>query len=166
MARAATLETVATGSAPAVERATPTSDDVRQFRHKIILGHFSPLTRLTTRCVVHCSLYPYLLHADRCMQFDVVTNSRLQDSSNRNFAKSFVYDIALAQSSGTIPSDEDLVVVVDGIGASYPFRVAADVYATALAASLRVFYYQRNGVALDTTWYPWLGLDFDHLNRF
>jgi len=83
-----------------------------------------------------------------------------KDSSNRNFAKSFVYDIALAQSSGTIPSDEDLVVVVDGIGASYPFRVAADVYATALSASLRVFYYQRNGVALDTTWYPWLGLDF------
>ena len=91
--------------------------------------------------------------------------SPIQDSSNRNFAKSFVYDIALAQSSGTIPSDEDLVVVVDGIGASYPFRVAADVYATALAASLRVFYYQRNGVALDTTWYPWLGLECDHLNR-
>ena len=80
------------------------------------------------------------------------TESTPDNDRGANFAKAFVYDVALAASTGDLPLDTDLVVVVDGIGASRPFRIAQDVYATALAASLRVFYYQRNGVALDTTW--------------
>ena len=62
-----------------------------------------------------------------------------------------MYEIDLDDTDVPLPHNTPLVLVVDALGRSMPFRVAKDVYSSLLKTALRAFWFQRNGVALHST---------------
>jgi endoglucanase len=49
---------------------------------------------------------------------------------------------------GALDEEGEFVVVVDGIGRSYPFRIAREVWQRAVYVSGSGFYHQRSGIEL------------------
>ncbi|HEX8906628.1 MAG TPA: glycoside hydrolase family 9 protein, partial [Longimicrobiaceae bacterium] len=56
----------------------------------------------------------------------------------------------------TLRAPGEYVVVIPGLGTSYPFRIAPRVYEPLARAALKAFWYQRSDAALDARWAgPW-----------
>src|SRR5690606_24477809 len=70
--------------------------------------------------------------------------SEPEDARGRNFNGTNVYQMAFDQ----LDREGEYVVVVDGIGRSYPFRVSRDAWRDAFYVAARGFYHQRSGIEL------------------
>ena len=67
-----------------------------------------------------------------------------EDASGRNFNGTNVYLMEFDE----LREEGEFVVVVEGIGRSYPFRISRDAWQRAFYVSARGFYHQRSGIEL------------------
>jgi endoglucanase len=67
-----------------------------------------------------------------------------EDASGRNFNGTSVYLIDFS----ALNEEGEFVVVVEGIGRSYPFSISRDAWRRAFYVSARGFYHQRSGIEL------------------
>lgn len=75
---------------------------------------------------------------------DQAETQHLTDTPNGNFLCAAVWECDF--SAFTTPGS--YVVAVDGVGCSYPFAIAADVYREAFRTTARSLYHNRSGIAL------------------
>lgn len=69
---------------------------------------------------------------------------KTEDAYNRNYSGADVFEMDFSQ----LRDRGEYVVSVEGVGCSYPFTIAADVWRDAFFISARGFYHQRSGIAL------------------
>ncbi len=77
--------------------------------------------------------------------WDAPTNLRL----NFNLAPVLALDFSAFDRPG------EYVVEVEGVGTSFPFRIADDVWDDAFRTAMLGFYHQRSGIALEAPWTDW-----------
>jgi hypothetical protein len=73
------------------------------------------------------------------------------DTPNANFSNADVWECDF--SDFKVPGS--YVLAVEGVGCSFPFRVAGDVYRQAFRLTCRNLYHQRAGIALDEPYTRW-----------
>jgi endoglucanase len=73
-----------------------------------------------------------------------------ENDAGHNFSEADVYDLDM--NALVLPEDTDLKLCVIGVGCSFSFQVSTSAYMQPLKHLLRVFYYQRDGVALSNTY--------------
>ena len=72
------------------------------------------------------------------------TAGESEDAYNRDYAATNVYEMDFTE----LTEPGTYRVCVEGIGCSYPFRIAEDAWEAAFAVSARGFYHQRSGIEL------------------
>jgi endoglucanase len=71
-------------------------------------------------------------------------SSEPEDASGRNFNGTDVYQMEFER----LDQEGEYVVVVEGVGHSYPFRISRDAWRQAFYVAARGFYHQRSGIEL------------------
>ncbi len=101
-------------------------------------GHAFHLINQQTHAVAFSGTVAFRASADR------QETTQPNDTPNGNFigAEAWECDFSTFSTPGTY------VVSVDGVGCSFPFRIAADVYRDAFRTTARGLYHNRSGIAL------------------
>ncbi len=76
------------------------------------------------------------------------------EGPNNNFIQADVYECDFSAYTPA-DTDEEYIIVVEGIGASFPFLIKSDTYREAFYTTIRGLYHQRAGIAKELPYTDW-----------